>query len=78
MNLKNLDFWTSASDARNDLEAQLSDNDDVRFVDIGYPQDSHTADAEISLRIHVCDDAAAHSFPSEVNGVPVVVSSSSF
>ena len=76
MNIKNTDFWTSASQARDALEEQLSNRDDIRFVDIGYAQDSHTA-VEVSLRIHVCDGAAADhtaSFPNEVDGVPVVVS----
>lgn len=76
MNIKNTDFWTSASQARDALEEQLSDRDDVRFVDIGYPQNRHAA-AEVSLRIHICDGAPADhaaSFPSEVDGVFVVVS----
>lgn len=77
MKILNSDFWTTATTARDDLEEQLSDHDDVRFVDIGYPQGNDAADAEISLRIHVCDDFASNdynAFPPEVDGVPVVVS----
>ncbi|MEZ4658906.1 MAG: hypothetical protein R2911_15175 [Caldilineaceae bacterium] len=77
MNPQNTDFWTTASQARDELEEQLSAHADVRFVDIGYPQDSDTADAEISLRVHVCDDSAndlAAVLPAEVAGVPVVIS----
>ena len=65
-----------ASHAREALEKQLQDRSDVCFVDIGYPQ-GDPAVGEISLRIHICEPSASNSddsFPSEVSGIPVVVS----
>lgn len=75
MNLQDNSFWTNASQAREALAAQLQDRSDVCWVDIGYPQDN-PADSEISLRIHICETSTSDSedtFPSEVDGVPVVV-----
>ena len=77
MKLLNFDFWTTASDARDELEEQLQDYDDVRFVDIGYPQNGYGDADDISLRIHVDEDVAGashSSFPPEIDGIPVTVS----
>lgn len=72
MKQQDTEFWTKASQAREELASQLKDHPDVCSVDIGYPQDASTAQGEISIRIHACN--ADGGFPVEIDGIPVVVS----
>ncbi|MEZ4868365.1 MAG: hypothetical protein R3C14_43960 [Caldilineaceae bacterium] len=72
MQQQNSEFWTKATQAREELASQLQDHPDVCFVDLGYPQDGDQD--EIALRIHVCDDG--DDFPLEIDGIPVIVARS--
>jgi hypothetical protein len=65
--------WNKATEARNRLQDELRNRNDVDFVDIGYTKNDHE---EITLRVHVDEHAETTgqaSFPKDVDGIPVVV-----
>lgn len=61
------------------LEAEYGTHPDVTFIDLGYQRDQGRLTRDIALRIHVRDRWLTASpderiaFPSEIDGIPVVV-----
>lgn len=73
------EFWINARRAQNELSEQFLHHPDVSLIDIGEPPESSWLRGTIVLRIHVRDRWMQASpeerlaFPTEVNGIPVVV-----
>lgn len=72
MTKQNPEIWNQLSHAREKLDTQLQDSAEVYYVDIGYGQEDG-ADDEPSLRVHVSNCDNDSTFPSQVDGVPVVI-----
>ena len=79
MSPRDSEFWTRARRARDQLEEQYMHHPDVTLIDIGYAPDRAEGHEEIALRIHVrylwmeADPSERVAFPTEVDGIPVVV-----
>ena len=67
------ELWEKASDARETLERNLAEDQEVGYVDIGCGQSEADANAP-SLRIHVWGEGDEGAFPHDVEGIPVVIS----
>jgi hypothetical protein len=73
------EFLTRARRAQEQLVNQFINHPDVSLIDIGYAPGESQTDQDIVLRIHVRDrwmQASPEervSFPSEIDGIPVVV-----
>lgn len=63
--------------AQRQLEAQYLNHPDVTLIDTGYVMQDGKSTGTIALRIHTRSPSNQHPvqtvFPSQINGVPVVV-----
>lgn len=79
MSQQDPEFWNKVRRAHDKLVKKYLDHPDVTLIDMGSPPEQATVSEEIVLRVHVrtrwaqTDPRERTQFPSEIDGIPVVV-----